>query len=92
MPKRTEEFKRTKGCIIKHFAFCYNNRCPVYEEVKYGVSYWLQELSPEQFKDTEEEDEPNRLYYRKDNVVHHQASHTTERATPKSYQKSRFLI
>jgi len=32
--KRIEELKGTKGCIVKHFAFCYNNRCPVYKKAK----------------------------------------------------------
>ena len=39
VPERTEEFKRTKGCAIKHFAFCYNNECQVHKEAKYGISY-----------------------------------------------------
>ena len=39
-PKEFKELKGTKGCIIKHFAFCYNNGCPVYKEAKYNASYW----------------------------------------------------
>jgi len=31
----------TKECSIKHFAFYYNNTCQIYEDAKYGVSYWL---------------------------------------------------
>ena len=38
-PKRSKELKETKGCVIKYFAFCYNNSCPVYKEAKYGTSY-----------------------------------------------------
>jgi len=65
-PKRAEEFKRTKGCIVKHFAFCYNNSCQVYKEAKYGISYWPQKLSPNKFRNTKEENKQNRLYYGKD--------------------------
>jgi len=65
-PKRTKEFKRTRGYTVKHFAFCYNNRCQVYKEAKYSASYWPQELSPDKFKDTEEEDVQDRRHYRKD--------------------------
>ena len=39
-PQDTEELKRTRGCILKHFAFYYNDKCPGYKEAKYGVSYW----------------------------------------------------
>ena len=45
-----EELKGTWECKIKHFTFCYNNSYPIYKEAKYGVSYWLQELSLDQFK------------------------------------------
>ena len=58
-----EEFKGTQECKIKYFAFCYNNSCPIHKEVKYGVSYWLQELSLEQFKGIKEKDEQDRLQY-----------------------------
>jgi hypothetical protein len=39
IPREVEEFKGIRGCIVKYFIFCYNNRCHVYKEVKYGVSY-----------------------------------------------------
>ena len=39
--RQSEELKRTKVYIVKHFAFYYNNKCPVYEKIKYGASYWL---------------------------------------------------
>ena len=45
-----EELKGTRECKIRHFAFCYNDSCLIYEEAKYGISYWLQELSLDQFK------------------------------------------
>ena len=45
-----EELKGTQEYKIKHFAFCYDNSCLIYEEAKYGASYWLQELSLDQFK------------------------------------------
>jgi len=65
--KRTKEFKKTRGCVVKHFAFYYDNGCQVYEEAKYGISYWPQELSPDKFRDTkEEEDTENRIWYGKD--------------------------
>ena len=38
-PERTEELKGIRGCLVKHFAFYYNNGCPVYEEAKYNASY-----------------------------------------------------
>jgi len=64
-PRKSKELKGTRGYIVKHFVFCYNNRCPVYEEAKYGASYWPQEPSPDQFRKMAEEDEQNRPYYGK---------------------------
>jgi len=55
-PQDTEELKGIKGCVLKHFAFCYDNRCPVYEKTKYGASYWPQEPESEQLKDIKKED------------------------------------
>ena len=62
-PKQSEELKRTKEYILKHFTFYYNNKCPVHKEVKYGISYQPQEPSPDQFKNikTEEQDYFNKL-------------------------------
>jgi len=40
-PQDTEELKGTKRYVLKHFAFYYNNKCPVYKEAKYGANYWL---------------------------------------------------
>ena len=54
-PKQSEELKRTRGCAVKHFAFYYDNKCPVHEEAKYGVNYWPQELNFEQFRGMKEE-------------------------------------
>jgi len=34
-----EVLRGTKKCLIKHFAFCYNNACQIYKDAKYGVSY-----------------------------------------------------
>ena len=51
---------------MKHFAFYYDDRCPVHKKAKYGASYWPQKSSPDKFKDTEEEDKQDRLYYGKD--------------------------
>ena len=56
-PKQFKELKGTKRCIVKYFAFYYDNRCPVYEKVKYGASYWPQKPSPDQFKDIKEEEQ-----------------------------------
>ena len=42
--------------MLKHFAFCYNDRCPVHEETKYSASYWPQKPESEQLKDIEEKD------------------------------------
>ena len=44
------EFKGTRECKTKYFTFYYNNSCLIHKEAKYGVSYWLQELSLDQFK------------------------------------------
>ena len=54
-PQNTKELKGIKRCTVKHFVFYYNNKCSVYKEAKYGISYWPQELSPEQFRDIKEE-------------------------------------
>ena len=51
-PQNTEKLKGTRGYMLKHFTFCYNDKCPVYEEVKYGASYWPQEFKLEQLKGT----------------------------------------
>ena len=40
--------------MLKHFAFYYNNRCPIHEKAKYSTSYWPQKPKLKQFKDTEE--------------------------------------
>ena len=48
--KSIEEFKGTQECKIRHFAFCYNNGYPIHKKAKYNISYWLQELSLDQFK------------------------------------------
>ena len=55
--KSIEELKGTQECKIKHFAFCYNNSCPIHKEAKYGASYWPQKPSLEQFKSTSKSDE-----------------------------------
>jgi len=39
-PRQFKELKETKGYTVKHFAFCYNNKCPVHKEAKYGARYW----------------------------------------------------
>ena len=56
-PQDIKELKETKGYTVKHFAFYYNNRCPVYKETKYGTSYWPQKPSPDQFKDIKKEEQ-----------------------------------
>jgi len=33
----------TKECLVKHFAFYYNNAYQIYKDAKYGASYWPQE-------------------------------------------------
>jgi len=38
-PRESKELKGTKKCIVKHFAFCYDNKCPVHKKAKYGTSY-----------------------------------------------------
>ena len=56
VPREVEEFKGTRGCVVKYFAFCYNNRYYIYKEAKYKVSYQPQELKPKSFKGTGEAD------------------------------------
>ena len=55
-PREMEEFKGTKGYIVKYFIFYYNNKCHVHKEVKYKINYQPQELRPELFKGIEEVD------------------------------------
>ena len=50
----------TKECSINSFAYYYNNVCRIYEDAKYGASYWLQELLLSKFRGT------NKLAYRSD--------------------------
>ena len=40
-PYSKEKLKGIKECIIKSFAFCYNNYYLTHQEAKYGTSYWL---------------------------------------------------
>jgi len=54
---KKKEFKGTQKYKLKHCTFYYNNDYPIYKEAKYSTSYWLQELSLEQFRGTKEEDE-----------------------------------
>ena len=42
--------------MTKYFTFCYNNRCLIYNEAKYGANYWLQKPQFNQFKGTKERD------------------------------------
>ena len=42
--------------MLKHFAFYYNNGCPVYKETKYSTSYWLQKPELEKLRGIEETD------------------------------------
>ena len=47
--------------MLKHFTFCYNDKCPVYEEVKYGASYWPLKPTLSQFKNIKKEDTKNKI-------------------------------
>ena len=51
-----EKLKSIRECIIKSFAFCYNNYCLIYQEAKYSISYQPQELKLNVLKGTEEAD------------------------------------
>ena len=42
--------------MLKHFAFYYNDKCPVHKKAKYSASYWLQESKSEQLRGIKEED------------------------------------
>jgi len=42
--------------MLKHFAFCYDNKCSVYKEVKYGASYWPQKPKSKKLRGTKEVD------------------------------------
>ena len=37
---KKEKFKGTQKCKLRHFAFYYNNNCPVHKKAKYSASYW----------------------------------------------------
>ena len=49
-----EKLKGIKEYIIKSFAFYYNNYYSIYQEVKYSISYQLQELKSNILRGTEE--------------------------------------
>ena len=51
-----EKLKGIRECIIKSFAFYYNDYCLIYQEAKYGVNYQLQELKSDVLKGTKEAD------------------------------------
>ena len=36
-----KKLKGIRECIIKSFAFYYNNYYLIHQEAKYGVNYWL---------------------------------------------------
>ena len=56
IPYSEEKLKGIRKCIIKSFAFCYNNYCPTHQEAKYGASYQLQEPKLDVLKGTKEAD------------------------------------
>ena len=49
-----EKLKGIKKNIIKSFVFCYNNYYPIYQEAKYGISYWPQKPKLDILKGTKE--------------------------------------
>ena len=51
-----EKLKGIRECIIKSFIFYYNNYCLIYQEAKYGASYWPQELKLDVLKGTKKAD------------------------------------
>ena len=51
-----EKLKGIKECIIKSFAFYYNNYCLTHQEAKYSASYWPQEPKLDILKGTKEVD------------------------------------
>ena len=51
-----EKIKGIKVYIIKNFAFCYNDYCLVYQDTKYNISYYPQELKLKRLKGTKKED------------------------------------
>ena len=55
-PQAIQKLKGTQGYTLKHFTFYYDNIYPIHKEAKYGISYWLQELHPRQFKGTDKKD------------------------------------
>jgi hypothetical protein len=38
------QIKGIRECLIKHFIFYYNSAYIVYKNIKYGASWWPQEL------------------------------------------------
>ena len=51
-----EKLKGIRECIIKSFAFYYNNYYPTHQEAKYGVSYQPQKLKLNVLKGTKKAD------------------------------------
>ena len=51
-----EKLKGIRECIIKSFAFYYNNYYPIHQEAKYSTSYQPQKLKLNIFKGTKEAD------------------------------------
>ena len=51
-----EKLKGIRECMIKSFAFYYNNYYPTHQEAKYSISYWPQEPKLDIFKGTKEVD------------------------------------
>ena len=84
-PQDIEELKGTKGCMLKHFAFCYDNRCLVYEKAKYGMSYWPQKPESEKLKETEEED---KLWELKQNFINTFSPELAKRLIMQKYNKA----
>ena len=39
MLKDNNRVKSIRECLIKHFAFCYNNAYRIYKDAKYSISY-----------------------------------------------------
>ena len=35
--ENNNQIKGIRECLIKHFAFCYNSTCTVYEDTKYST-------------------------------------------------------
>ena len=65
MTQNNNYVKAIRECLIRHFAFYYNSTYRVYEDTKYNIGWWPQELKLNYAKTIQKlDDEQDRIYYR----------------------------